>query len=192
MRKTCILAAVVAMVAALLAVPGTALAKSDKAGPKKSTGYTCAQFKTLYAPGDDSFLVGAANAATFEVELASGETVCWDVSGTAAGHWTITAAPDGDSAVYVRNIALQIKDSIPGDLCYREDYWVHETLLETSFSTTVLIPEATKNACTDGDRLSFSDDADSLVFLAAASDTGPGKKSPAVGTVTITVTLPTN
>ena len=69
---------------------------------------------------------------------------------------------------------------------------MHETLLETSFSTTVLIPEATKNACTDGDRLSFSDDADSLVFLAAASDTGPGKKSPAVGTVTITVTLPTN
>jgi hypothetical protein len=193
MRKTWILLAIVAMIAGLLAAPGTALAKPGNGNghDKENTGYTCADYKAMYESDNDSFSVGTVDATPpgelkFEVDLGAGETACWDVTGTRAGDWTITAEAN---EAYVANIALQIKDSVPGDLCYRNNSWISDEILGSTY-VTVGVPEAIENACTDDDPFTFSDDAPSLVFLAASSDTGKGKKSKTVGTVAITVELP--
>ena len=177
MKKTWILLAVVAMIAALLAAPGTALAKGGHGNrPDKTPGVTCAEFPDHYSRDAwSSFGVWSypEDGATFIVDLGPGETACWDVSGTIGGTWTIDVASS-----YVRSLVLQIKDSIPGDICWQTQ------LGPGTLGATVTadgMPAAGLNAC--GEK--WSDDDPGLVFLAASGDSAKGKKATPVKTVTI-------
>lgn len=180
MKKTWILLAVVVMVAGLLAAPGTALAAKGGQGnkPDKTPGVTCAEFPELYS-ASDGFWFDAASGG-FSFNLKPGETACWDVSAEAAGDWTVAFT---DS--YVRSLVLQIKDSIPGDICWQTQLGPGQ--LDATVTAQNMPGEAI-DAC--GEKWSDSDDR--LVFVAASGDSAKGKKAKTVETVTITVTLPTN
>ena len=95
------------------------------------------------------------------------------------GEWNFLIEAAG-----VASFNMQIKDSVPGDMCWR-DYWskTKKTDLPGSLSTPWVIPEATFNACPGDD---FTDDAESLVFGVGYSPERRAEKS----SLTITVTLP--
>ena len=87
-------------------------------------------------------------------------------------------------AAEVASFNMQIKDSVPGDMCWR-DAWTEtkKTYLPDSVSTPEAIPVATFDACPGDD---FTDDAESLVFMVAYTPT----RGTTENSLTVCVDLP--
>lgn len=158
MKKTWIMLLVVAMVGALLAVPGTALAKG-KPGP--TVGETCAEF---YA-GDTKTETGSWRIAAEEqytIHLSKEvPAACYDFTSGAETDWTVTVA-GGDA----RYMFMGVRDSAPGDWCGTPGYESRDgNAITRSLWQFLAIPASGLDACGTG----FADADEALTFWVSAS-----------------------
>ena len=166
----------------LMALPAAAGAKKPPAPPGQEPypGETCAE-RTFDDPwyigtADDDFTVTLyTNSDDLDSDL---RAACIDVT-SLEGVWEFDI-----DAVGVASFNMQIKDSVPGDMCWR-DAWskTKKTDLPEALSTPWVIPEATFNACPGDD---FTDESESLVFAVGYSPERRAESS----SLTIRVNLP--
>ena len=163
----------------LMAFPGAAGAKKPPAPPGQDPypGETCAE-RTFDDPA--MWYIGTAND-DFTLTLPPDSDLrvaCIDVT-SLEGVWTFEI-----DAVGVASFTMQIKDSVPGDICWR-DAWssTKKTDLPESLTTPGLMPAATFNACPGDD---FTDESEPLVFMVGYS---PEKRAE-TSSLTIHVNLP--
>lgn len=185
MRKLLALASI-SVLTLTLAVPGLA-AKPDKTPPGQEppAGLTCADWEfddpTLWTVGSasDDFSV------KLDVDEGSPETqvACFDVS-SAEGDWII----DIVEAVDVAGLQVHIKDSQPGDFCFREGYGGKKNPIPSPIEPIVVtdVPAADIDACTPGEVGLAADGHEDLVFMVAFTP----ERGASTPSVTIEVDLP--
>ncbi len=159
-----------------LAVPG--LAKPDKTPPGQEPleGLTCSEWEF-----DEPTLWTVGTADTFPVELTADKpAACLDVD-SAAGNWIIDI-----TAVEAAGLQVQIKDSVPGDFCFREQYGGKKNPIPGRIVVTD-VPKAGVDACTPGEVGLAADQHPALVFMVSFA---PERRSNEPPSVTIDVTLP--
>ena len=163
----------------LMALPATAGAKKPPPGQEPFPGLTC---QAWFKSHDDSlFQVGVENN-DFSLTLDSDTpAACFDVD-SQAGDWEISL-----ETIKVASLQMQIKDSVPGDFCFREGWGKKKNPIPDSpWSINVRIPEATIDACTPGEVGLAADQDPKLVFMVSYT---PERKT-TDSEVTIHVDLP--
>ena len=189
MKKLIMMLVVMAL---LMAFPVAAVAKkpAQPPGQEPFPGLTCQAWfeshdETLWQVGiPDDFPVEEGD---FRVTLTPAQpAACIDVTSAVAGVWNFEI-----DAVKVASFNMQIKDSVPGDMCWR-DAWSNKKASLPDLLSTPEIPIATINACpgddfTDGGYAEPEPSIDHpLVFGVAYS---PERRAGG-SSLTITVTLP--
>ncbi len=158
-----------------LPAPANARKPVPPPGPEPLIGLTCEQ----WAVENPQFANVGDAEDDFEVTLdADHPAACYDVV-SQAGTWQISV--DAESAAYLH---VQLKDSVPGDFCYRESFGKKANPIPGSL--TVEMPEATIDACTPGEVGLAADEDPALVFMVSYT---PDRKA-TESTVTIHVDLP--
>ena len=161
----------------LVALPAPADAKKPvpPPGPEPIIGHTCEQWAVenpQFAQVDD-----ADN--DFELILdADHPAACFDVV-SQAGTWQIDI--DVEPAAFLE---VQVKDSIPGDFCYRGSFGKKKNPIPDTIE--VEMPAAALDACTPGEVGLVADQDPALVFMVAYT---PERRTTG-SRVTITVDLP--
>lgn len=185
MRKLLALASV-SVLTFSLAVPGVARPDKNPPGQEPLEGLTCQERLELdQFDESDLWTVGSASGDFFvklDVDEGSPETqvACFDVS-SAEGDWII----DIVEAVDVAGLQVQIKDSVPGDFCFREGYGGKKNPIPNE-PIEVWVPAAGIDACTPGEVGLAADGHEDLVFMVSfAPERGASTPS-----VTIEVDLP--
>ena len=176
MRKLLALASI-SVLTLTLAVPGLARPDKTPPGQEPPKGLTCADWEF-----DDPTLWTVGSASDdFSVPLTPEKpAACFDVS-SAEGEWII----DIVEAVDVAGLQVQIKDSVPGDFCFREGYGGKKNPIPNE-PIEVWVPAAGIDACTPGEVGLAADQDPQLVFMVSfAPERGASTPS-----VTIEVDLP--
>jgi hypothetical protein len=174
MRKT---TSVLLALGILLTLPATASAKkpAPPPGPEPMIGLTCEQWAVEHP--QFAQIGGADN--DFDLILdADHPTACFDVV-SREGTWQI--AIDAESAA---SLEVQVKDSIPGDFCYRGSFGKKKNPIPDMID--VEIPAAAIDACTPGEVGLAADQDPALVFVVGYSP----ERGTTGSSVTIAVDLP--
>ena len=176
MKKLLMMLAVMAL---LMAFPAAAGAKKPPPGQEPFPGSMCAE----HTFDDPSLWYVGTEGQDFELTLppepdSPVRAACIDVS-SFEGEWNFEI-----EAADVASFNMQIKDSVPGDMCWR-DSWssTKKTDLPDSLSTPEVVPAATFNACPGDD---FTDESEPLVFMVGYS---PDRRAE-TSSLTIKVNLP--
>lgn len=144
-------------------------------GPEPMIGLTCEQWAVEHP--QFAQIGGADN--DFELVLdADQPSACIDVA-SLQGTWRI--AIDAESAA---SLEVQVKDSIPGDFCYRGSFGKKKNPIPDMID--VEIPAAAIDACTPGEVGLAADQDPALVFAVAYSP----ERGTTGSKVTIHVDLP--
>jgi hypothetical protein len=162
----------------LVALPAPANAKkpTPPPGPEPVIGLTCAQ----WAVEHPQFAQTGDADNDFEMTLdADNPVACYDVVVSQAGTWQITI--DAESAA---SLEVQVKDSIPGDFCYRGSFGKKKNPIPDMID--VEIPAAAIDACTPGEVGLAADQDPALVFVVAYSP----ERGTTGSEVTISIDLP--
>ncbi len=172
----------VAVLTLTLAVPaGAAKPPKDPPGQEPLEGLKCLEWEfddpTLWTVGS----IGSG-VSEFLVKLtAANPAACFDVS-SGEGEWVVDIV-----AVEAAGLQVQIKDSVPGDFCFREGYGGRKNPIPEQI--VVSVPAADRfDACTpEGEVGLAADQAQELVFMVALS---PEKRASSPPSVTVSVDLP--
>ncbi len=143
-------------------------------GPEPVIGLTCEK-RTFEDP--DLWQIGSE--VDFPLTLdADHPAACFDVI-SGEGTWQLDI--DAESAAYLQ---VQVKDSVPGDFCYRENFGKKTNPIPDTID--VWIPAAAIDACTAGEVGLAADQDPALVFMVSYT---PERKTTG-SHVTISVELP--
>ena len=164
----------------LVTLPASAAARKPASPPGQEPviGLTCEQ-RTFENP--QLWQIGSAES-DFELILdADHPAACFDVV-SQEGTWGI-----GIDAVSVASLQVQLKDSIPGDFCYRESFGKKTNPIPASpWTIDVESPAAAIDACTPGEVGLAADQDPALVFMVSYT---PERKTTG-SQVTIAVDIP--
>lgn len=161
----------------LVTLPASAVAKkpAQPPGQEPMIGLTCEQ----WAVENPQFAQTGDADNDFELTLdADHPSACFDVVSD-GGAWQIVI--DAESAA---SLEVQVKDSIPGDFCYRGSFGKKKNPIPGMID--VEIPAAAIDACTPGEVGLAADQDPALVFLVAYSP----ERGTTGSQVEITVDLP--
>lgn len=148
-------------------------------GPEPMIGLRCDDERTIEHPELWQFRPGDTNE-DFEVILdADHPAACFDVVVSQKGTWQITL--DAESAA---SLEVQVKDSMPGDFCYRGSFGKKKNPIPDMID--VEIPAAAIDGCTPGEVGLAADQDPALVFAVAYSP----ERGTTGSKVTIHVDLP--
>lgn len=176
MRKLIVLASAAVMTLSL-AVPG--LAKPDKTPPGQEPppGATCSD-----RVFEDPALWQATSASDdFSVTLTAEQpAACVDVT-SVAGDWAIHI-----DALEAAGLEVQIKDSVPGDFCFREGYGGRKHPIPQDIAVWD-VPAAAVDACTPGEVGLAADQDPALVFMVSFA---PDRRPELPPSVRLDVALP--
>ncbi len=149
----------VAVLTLTLAVPaGAAKPPKDPPGQNPLPGVTCGEAE-FEDPG--LYTIGSASDDFTVILTPSRPASCMDVTSN-AGDWKISLTTVG--AAYLE---VQIKDSVPGDFCYREGFGKKKNPIPESPWSIEGLPAAAIDACTPGEVGLATDEDPALVFMVA-------------------------
>lgn len=161
----------------LVALPAPVSAKrpAPPPGPEPVIGRTCEQWAVEHPQFAQ---IGGADNDFVLILDADQPSACIDVA-SLQGTWRIAI-----DAVSASSLEVQVKDSVPGDICYRGSFGKKKNPIPDMID--VEIPAAAIDACTPGEVGLAADQDPALVFAVAYSP----ERGTTGSKVTIHVDLP--